>query len=57
MEPTRLHPQEPQDHSQREVLAGPIHGAHDPCLGGSVRQTFSCEAKPGGSKQGQHEPE
>ena len=37
--------------------AGPIHPAQDPHLGASVRQTFSCEPKPGGSQQGQREPE
>jgi hypothetical protein len=57
MEPTRQHAQEPQDRSQREELAGPIHGAQDPHLGASVRQALFCEAKPGGSEQGQHEPE
>ena len=30
MEPTRRHPQEPQERLQREVLAGPIHGAQEP---------------------------
>jgi hypothetical protein len=57
MEPTRRHTQEPQDRSQREVLVGPIHGSQDPNLGASVRQTLSCEAKPGGAEQGQREPE
>src|SRR5713101_4369779 len=57
MEPTRRHPQEPQDRSQREVLTGPIDGAQDLYLGASVRETLFCEAKPGGSYQGQHEPE
>jgi hypothetical protein len=57
MESTRRHTEEPEDRSQREVLAGPIHGAQDPPLGTSVRQPLSCEAKPGGSKQGQREAE
>ena len=49
--------QEPQDRSQREVLAGPIHGAQDPRLRASVGQTRSGETKPGGSEQGQCESE
>src|ERR1700736_5436613 len=57
MEPTRRHSQEPQDRSQREVLAGPIHGAQDPHLGASVRQALSWEAEPGGAEQAQREPE
>jgi hypothetical protein len=36
---------------------GPIHGAEDPHLGASVRQTLSVEAKPGGAEQGHREPE
>jgi hypothetical protein len=42
---------------QRHELAGPIHGAQDPHLGASVRHALFCEAKPGGSEQGQPEPE
>ena len=57
MEPTRRHSQEPQDRSQWEELAGPIHGAQDPPLGASVRQALSCEAEPGGAEQDQREPE
>jgi hypothetical protein len=57
MEPTGRHTEEPQDRSQREVLAGPIHGAQDPPLGASVRQTLSCEVKPGGSEQSHREAE
>jgi hypothetical protein len=57
MEPTRGHPQEPQDRSQREVLVRPIYGAQDPHLGASVRQTLSCEAKAGGAEQSQRELE
>src|SRR5712692_4340246 len=49
MEPAWRHTQEAQDSLQREVLAGPIHGAQDPRLGASVPQTLSSEAKPGGS--------
>jgi hypothetical protein len=49
IEPARRDTQEPQDRLQREVLAGLIHGAQDSYLGASVRQTFSCEPKPGGS--------
>src|SRR5947208_16875069 len=56
MEPTRRHPPEPQDRSQREILVGPIRGAQDPRLGASVRQTLSREAKAGGAEQGQREP-
>jgi hypothetical protein len=37
MKPTGRHTQEPQDRSQWEILAGPIHGAQDPRLGASVR--------------------
>lgn len=57
MEPTWRHTQEPQDRAQREVLAGPIHGAQDPQPGAPVRQTPYSKAKPRGSEQGQHEPE
>ena len=57
MEPTGRHAEESQDRSQGKILAGPIHGAQDPHLGASVRQTRSCEAKPGGSEQGQREAE
>jgi hypothetical protein len=49
--------QEPQDRSQREVLAGPIHGAQDPRLRASVGQPRSGETKPGGSEQRQRESE
>jgi hypothetical protein len=49
MEPTRRDPQEPQDRSQRQGLAGEIDGAEDPDLGASVRQALSYEAKPGRS--------
>ena len=39
--------QEPQERSQREVLADPIHGAQDSQLVASVRQTRYAEGKPG----------
>jgi hypothetical protein len=57
MKPTRRDTQEPQERSQREVLAGPIHGAQDSQLVASVRQTRYAEAKPGRLQQGQHEPQ
>ena len=57
MEPTGRHAEESQDRWQGKILARPIHGAQDPRLGASVRETRSCEAKPGGSEQGQREPE
>jgi hypothetical protein len=57
METTRREPQEPQDRSQREVLAGKIDGAQDPRLVGSFRQALLGEPKPGASEQGQHKPE
>jgi hypothetical protein len=57
MEPTGRHTQESQDGWQREVLAGPIRGAKDPELGASIRQTLVSETKPGGSEQGQYEPQ
>src|ERR1700737_2968571 len=57
MKPTWRQSQEPQERPQREVLAGPIHGAPDSYLGASVWQTFSCEPKPGGSEQNQRKPE
>src|SRR5215472_12094430 len=39
MKPTRRDTQEPQERSQREVLAGPIHSAQDSQLVASLRQT------------------
>ena len=57
MEPTGRHAEESQDRWQGNIFAGPIHGAQDPRFGASVRQTRSCEAKPGGSEQGQREAE
>jgi hypothetical protein len=57
MKPTRRDTQEPQERSQREVLAGPIHGAQDSQLVASVRQTRYAVAKPGRLQQSQHEPE
>jgi hypothetical protein len=57
MKPTGRHPEEPQDLSQREIFAGPIHGAQEPNFGASVRQTLAGKPKPGGSEQGDHEPE
>jgi hypothetical protein len=57
MEPTGRHAEKPQDVSQREIRARPIHGAQDPPLGAPVRQTRSCEAELGGSEQGEGEPE
>jgi len=52
VKPTRRHAQEPEDRSQREVLAGPVHGAQDPQLSASLRETRSGETKSGGAKQG-----
>lgn len=49
--------QEPQERSQREALAGPIHGAQDWQLVAYVRQTRYSEAKPGRLQQGQREPQ
>ena len=57
MKPTRRDPQEPQERSHREVLAGPIHGAQDSQLVASVRQTSYGEAKAGRLQQGEREPE
>jgi hypothetical protein len=57
VEPTRRHTEEPQDRWQWKILAGPIHGAQDPRLGASVRETLPRETKPGGAEQGQREPE
>ncbi len=57
MESTGRHTEEPQDRSQREIRARSIHGAQDPHLGASVRQTRAGEVKPGGSEQRQREPQ
>jgi hypothetical protein len=38
---TRRHTHEPEDCSQRDTLARPLHGVQDPQLGLSVRQTRS----------------
>jgi hypothetical protein len=38
LKPTRRDTHEPEDRSQRDTLARPIHGVQDPQLGWSLRQ-------------------